>query len=118
MTPLDTNRNVTLAHARPHFKKVSGIIKSRYICSYINIRNNTKCRLTNPAKSELGLVSKKQLEKIITNVANTIKVNQWQNTTTVIHWFKSFPQKDKSRFIKFGIVEFYPSISEELLNPF
>ena len=26
------------------------------------------------------------------------------------------PQKDKSRFVKFGIVEFYPSISEELLN--
>ena len=28
----------------------------------------------------------------------------------------SLPQKDKSRFIKFDIVEFYLSISEELLN--
>ena len=40
-------------------------------------RNNTKCRLTNPAKNELGLVSKKQLGKIIANVENTIKIDQW-----------------------------------------
>ena len=81
-----------------------------------NFRNNTKCRLINHAKNKLGLVSKKHLEEIIANVANTIKVNQCQNTTTVLDWFKMLPQKDKSRFVKFGIVEFYPSISEELLN--
>ena len=32
------------------------------------------------------------------------------------HRFKLLPQKDKSRFVKFDIVEFYPSLSEELLN--
>ena len=42
-----------------------------------NFQNNTKCRLINPAKNKLGLVSKKHLEEIIANVANTIKVNQW-----------------------------------------
>ena len=42
-----------------------------------NFRNNTKCRLINPAKNESGLVSKKHPEKIIAHVANTIKVNQW-----------------------------------------
>ena len=31
-------------------------------------------------------------------------------------WFKSLPQNDKPRFIKFDIVKFYPSILEELLN--
>ena len=71
---------------------------------------------TNLAKNELGLVSKKAPGKIIANVANTTKVNQSRNTTTVIDWFKSLPQKDKSRFIKFGTVEFYLSISEELLK--
>ena len=81
-----------------------------------NSRNNTKYRLINPAKNKLGLVSKKHLEEIIGNVANTIKVNQWRNTATVIDWFKLLPQKDKSSFVKFDIVEFYPSISEELLN--
>ena len=59
---------------------------------------------------------KKHLEKILANVANTIKVNQWQNNTTVIDWFKLLPKKGKPRFVKFDIVEFYPSISEELLN--
>ena len=81
-----------------------------------NFRNDTKCRLINPAKNELGLVSEKHLEKIIANVANTIKVNLWRNTATAIDWFKSLPQKDKSHFLKFDIVEFYPSISEKLLN--
>ena len=79
-------------------------------------RNNNKCRLVNLAKNKLGLVSVKHLENIIENVANTMKVNQWQNTITVIDWFKSLPQKDKLSFIKFDIVELYPSISEELLN--
>ena len=82
----------------------------------LNFRNNTKCRLINPAKNELQLVSKKHLEEIIKNVANTIKVNQWQNTTTAIDWFKLLPQKDKLRFVKFDNVEFYPSISKKLLN--
>ena len=81
-----------------------------------NSRNNTKYRLINPAKTESRLVSKKHLEEMIGNVANTIKVNQWRNTATFIAWFKLLPQKDKSSFVKFDIVEFYPSISEELLN--
>ena len=81
-----------------------------------NFRNNTKFRLINPAENESGLVSKKHLEKIIANVANTIKVNQLRNTTTVIDWFKLLSQKDKSHFIKFDIAEFYSSISEELLH--
>ena len=72
--------------------------------------------LINLAKNELGYVSRKDLETIIANVANTMKVNQQQNTTTATDWFKLLPEKDKLFFIKFDIVEFYPSISEELLN--
>ena len=67
----------------------------------------------NLAKNELGLAGKKHVEKIIANVANTTKVNQWRSTTFVIDWFKSLPQKDISNFIKLDIIEFYPSISEE-----
>ena len=81
-----------------------------------NFRNNTKCCLINPARNGLGLSSKKHLEKIIANVASTIKVNQWQSTFTIIDWFKSLPQKGKLRFIKFDIVEFYLSLSEKLPN--
>ena len=72
--------------------------------------------LINLATNELGYVSRQDLETITANVANTIKVNQQQNTTTAIDWFKLLPEKDKLFFIKFDIVEFYPSISEELLN--
>ena len=81
-----------------------------------NFRNNTKCRLINPAKNEIGLVSKKYLETIIKNVSNKIRVNQWRNTATVIDWFRSLPQKANSRFVKFDNVEYYPSISETLLD--
>ena len=35
---------------------------------------------------------------------------------TVIDWFKNLADKQKREFIKFGIAEFYPSISEDLLN--
>ena len=34
----------------------------------------------------------------------------------VCYWFKAIPNKSHSRFIKFDIVEFYPSISENLLD--
>ena len=44
------------------------------------------------------------------------KVNQRKNTPTVINWFKGIPNKGNSPFIKFDIAEFYPSISENLLD--
>ena len=43
-------------------------------------------------------------------------MNQWQNRQVVITWFKSIENKKSSSFIKFNIVEFYPSISKELLT--
>ena len=51
-------------------------------------------------KNELELVSKKHPEKIIANVANTTKVNQWRNTTTVIDWFKVASTKRQVTFYK------------------
>ena len=44
------------------------------------------------------------------------QVQQWRNTSTVISWFKNIPSKSRSRFIKFDIVDFYPSITEDLLS--
>ena len=43
-------------------------------------------------------------------------MNQWQNTQAVITWFKSIENKRSSSFIKFDIVNFYPSITKELLT--
>ena len=81
-----------------------------------NFRNNIKCRLINPSKSEVGLVSKCYLSNIIADVSKKTKANQSRNTSTVIDWFKNLADKQKQKFIKFDIAEFYPSISEDLLK--
>jgi hypothetical protein len=81
-----------------------------------NFKNNPKCRLINPTKSEIGKISKQILEKITTNVKKTTKFQQWKNTNEVIQWFTSIDNKANNSFICFDVVEFYPSITEELLS--
>ena len=81
-----------------------------------DFRTNPKYRLINPSKSELGKVSKIILEKINSTIKQSTNALQWQNSTSVIEWFKSIPDKRKCKFIQFDIEEFYPSISEKLLN--
>lgn len=81
-----------------------------------NFANSPKCRLINPAKGEIGLISKKILEEINSKVRSATVLNQWRNTSDVLTWFTNIPNKKKSKFIKFDIVEFYPSISETLLS--
>ena len=81
-----------------------------------NFKSNTKCRLINPSKSEVGLVSKTYLNDIIAEVSKKSGVNQWRSTSAVIKSFKALPNKHSHKFIKFDIAEFYPSISEKLLD--
>ena len=81
-----------------------------------NFPNNPKCRLINPAKSEIGLISKQLLESINSEVKLKTKVNQWRQTADVIYWFKNINEKRDCRFLQLDIAEFYPSISESLLN--
>ena len=81
-----------------------------------NSRNNIKSRLINPSKSEVCLVSKCYLSNNIADVPKKTKVNQWRNTSTVIDWFKNLVDKQKPKFIKFEIAEFYPSVSQDLLK--
>ena len=53
---------------------------------------------------------------LLTTKSEKKHINQWCNTKSVIEWFKAIKNKSKSYFIKFDIVEFYPSISKELLS--
>ena len=76
-----------------------------------NFKNNTKCRLINPSKSEIGLFSKHYLSSIITVVTEKSDVNQWKNTSTAVKWFENLQNKQKRRFIKFDIADFYASIT-------
>ena len=50
------------------------------------------------------------------DVARKTEFNQWRNRATVNNWFKNISDKHKCNFIKFDMAEFYPSISENLLN--
>ena len=81
-----------------------------------NFKNNPKCRLINPSKSEVGRIHKAYLSNIISTLAGKIGSNQWRNTPQVINWFKNLTHRENRRFIKFDITHFYPSISEDLLS--
>ena len=80
-----------------------------------NFSHNLKCRLINPAKSEIGIISKQILDNVNEEVRRLNKSLQWKNTSSVIAWFDSINEKRKCKFIKFDVVNFYPSITEELL---
>ena len=75
-----------------------------------------KCRLINPTKTEIGRVSKYILDRNNTDIRSKCKLNQWKNTKDVINWFSQLRQKNKLTFLAFDIIDFYPSISDELLN--
>ena len=78
-----------------------------------NFRSKADCRLINPAKTDVGQISKRILEKIVAGVKISVGANQWRNTNEVLTWFRR-ERTEKCCFIQFDVVSFYPSISEEL----
>ena len=78
--------------------------------------NNPKCRLINPCKSNIGKVSKQILQKINKEVRDKLNLGQWRNTIEVVKWFEGRNKRIQHRFIQFDIIEFYPSITKELLD--
>ena len=81
-----------------------------------NFQNKPTCRLINPAKSEIGRISKEILANINTTVRQKTGLNQWKNSSSVISWFSSIQHKDQHTFAVFDIENFYPSITEKLLT--
>lgn len=81
-----------------------------------NFNLNPKCRLINPTKSEIGRVSKIILEKANNEIRSALNLLQWKDPQEVITWFENLNDKNNLEFIKFDVQEFYPSITEELLN--
>ena len=82
----------------------------------VNFENNPTTRLINPAKNELGRISKVILEKLNTQLRTTLNLNQWKSTSNVTEWFSNIKEKQKHKFMMFDVKEFYPSINEKLLN--
>ena len=81
-----------------------------------NFQNNPTCRLINPSKPEIGKISQQITAKINSIVREKTRYKQWQNTSAVIKWFKQIENKKSKKFIQFDVVNFYPSISSELLE--
>ena len=81
-----------------------------------NFDSNPTVRLINPAKNELGRISKAILDTTNKNIREAVGLNQWGNTDTVIDWFKGIRNKHLCKFVVFDIKEFYLSITENLLK--
>ena len=81
-----------------------------------NFPNNIKCRLINPAKSNIGKISQKILKNINFQIRNELKLQQWCSTRDALNWFKNLTNKTRLKFIQLDIVDFYPSITMELAN--
>ena len=79
-------------------------------------QNNPKCQLINLSKHDLGKVSKKIIERLSSDIVRITEINMWKNSNSVIHWFNLFNKSDNPKFLQFDIVDFYPSITSELLN--
>ena len=75
-----------------------------------------KCRLINPAKSELGKISKKKLERINREIRSKTQLNQWQSNISVKKWFMKLKNSKSLSFLIFDIKSFYPSITPDLLE--
>ena len=78
--------------------KVIFLLQSRIGFSY-----SVKCRLINPCKSSIEIISK----TILNNIINE-EENRWKNTTKVLDWLNNI-------LLKFDIVEFYSSILNKSL---
>ena len=63
-----------------------------------NFENNPKCRLINPAKNNLGVISKQILERMKNSITCKNECHQWRNTKSVIDWFSNIEEKNKHSF--------------------
>ena len=53
----------------------------------VNFANALPCRLINPAKPEMGKISKAILDRIISAVQQQLPLNMWKSTGAVSDWF-------------------------------
>ena len=56
------------------------------------------------------------MSKIVLKLRRIKKYEQWKNVYSVIEWFKNLEDKKNLHFIIFDIVNYYPSITLELLQ--
>ena len=67
-------------------------------------------------QKQIGIVNKIELDKIIKIILASSAMSQCRNTSLVIKWFQNLLEKNKSKFLRFDIIDFYLSITEKLLK--
>ena len=92
-----------------------------FICechSFVRCSNHfyVVLKLINPAKNELGRLSKFIIQAINKELRHKFNLNQWKNTEDVIDWFNSVNEKQLRKFAIFNIKDFYPTIKKSLLK--
>ena len=95
---------------------INCLAKTSFYYHEEDFRTNPTCRLINPAKSELGKISKNILEEIKTELRSILELNQWKSTRSVTEWFNNIENKKNCAFIQLDIKDFYPSTTEKILN--
>ena len=75
-------------------------------------------RLINPAKSNMGRISKVILSRVNNDIRKKLLLCQWQSSDDTLKWFRKILNSDTSgkKFIQFDIENFYPEITEDLLE--
>ncbi|KAJ8024103.1 hypothetical protein HOLleu_36733 [Holothuria leucospilota] len=81
-----------------------------------NFSRKPVCRLINPAKSEMGIVSIHILEQINSTIRANTTPNQWRSTVAVTQWFRNIIDKKRLSVVFFNVVDIYQSICEQLLR--
>ena len=70
--------------------------------------------MVNPTKSDVGRICKVNIDRINKPVRLKSKLMRWTNTDQVLSWFIGL-EEQKYNFFKFDMVDYYPSINEELV---
>ena len=88
-----------------------------FVTLKLNLADNRPCRLINPAKPEMGMVSKRILDRVVTKkLGEKVSTNLWKNTASVLEWYNEIDQKARHTCVVFDIIDFYASITEDLLR--
>ena len=62
-----------------------------------NLENHPTVRLINPAKNELGRLSKQILENKKKHLDSILQINQSKSSKNVINWFNHIKNKNKQK---------------------
>lgn len=77
-----------------------------------NFHFHPRCRLIDPSISEIGIICKRIIDTINSDVRRSTGLTQWDSIPGVVNRFCNIENKSACTFTQFDICAFYPSISK------